>query len=117
MRISDWSSDVCSSDLPLFVADAKSRDFAFLFGDDVLPLHALGELAGVIARTAIKPGERQDERKRPRPGENSPPHQASAALSWSSTAISPATPATAVEMAAQVASLMPNASARPARPA
>src|SRR3546814_8156005 len=39
MRISDWSSDVCSSDLGLAVVD----------GDDAAPVHAPGNLMLVLA--------------------------------------------------------------------
>src|SRR3546814_4934016 len=41
MRISDWSSDVCSSDLPSFVADIQGAEGVTLYSEGLLlePLH------------------------------------------------------------------------------
>src|SRR3546814_19991479 len=49
MRISDWSSDVCSSDLLVFdlISDWRVSDQAF-------PQHAYGELVGLVATTKAK---------------------------------------------------------------
>src|SRR3546814_13942307 len=61
MRISDWSSDVCSSDLPAS-RPVLGADIVKLLG---LPGHGLGRRSGVhgigLARSAEKPesGERQ----------------------------------------------------------
>src|SRR3546814_4458491 len=40
MRISDWSSDVCSSDLPFTVGGLGAREMVFVFGATYFQLDA-----------------------------------------------------------------------------
>src|SRR3546814_19356629 len=52
MRISDWSSDVCSSDLQLLAAVVAALDPGI--GHDVLLLHArIAQEQGVVERLAV----------------------------------------------------------------
>src|SRR3546814_2105686 len=59
MRISDWSSDVCSSDLDAARAERRQRGFVdrLAVGDD----QAQTRRAGVDARQILRAAERRDE--------------------------------------------------------
>src|SRR3546814_9106754 len=64
MRISDWSSDVCSSDLGAVAADDAARTVPGAAADGAAPVHAvhrlgdevLGEVAGIGERPAVAAG-------------------------------------------------------------
>src|SRR3546814_12265306 len=61
MRISDWSSDVCSSDLTSNGRDVRAKDVALIFADAATGAHSpalvsQGKIANVIA---AKPTERR----------------------------------------------------------
>src|SRR3546814_2576675 len=70
MRISDWSSDVCSSDLFGIVADRQraSVRLGVIAGVEAEPVFAVGAGAGGIARPAVgigrcaKPRDRDFQR-------------------------------------------------------
>src|SRR3546814_16733835 len=55
MRISDWSSDVCSSDLPVTQSYAYARvppDLRAMYSDDVTLAHAVTRIAERCALSA-----------------------------------------------------------------
>src|SRR3546814_10496440 len=61
MRISDWSSDVCSSDLTSNGRDVRAKDVALIFADAATGAHSpalvsQGKIANVIA---AKPTDRR----------------------------------------------------------
>src|SRR3546814_17554314 len=61
MRISDWSSDVCSSDLTSNGRDVRAKDVALIFADAATRAHSPalvspGKIANVIA---AKPTDRR----------------------------------------------------------
>src|SRR3546814_20215435 len=51
MRISDWSSDVCSSDLLHRLLEPVARDIALHFGNHVVNALADRLLVGILAQT------------------------------------------------------------------
>src|SRR3546814_2431954 len=72
MRISDWSSDVCSSDLPLqsmTLADGRQltrQEFGLPDGRPVLYFHGGGSFsleAGIFHREAVQRNIRSEERR------------------------------------------------------
>src|SRR3546814_3635974 len=64
MRISDWSSDVCSSDLPIIAGIDAEEQAAMTLGRGNGPLHQRGAKAGAVeARQRIDALERSEERR------------------------------------------------------
>src|SRR3546814_2656734 len=70
MRISDWSSDVCSSDLPFLIADAGDRQrvqHALRLGDDLWTDTVSGEQGdqhGATPSNASPPLMKRSEERR-----------------------------------------------------
>src|SRR3546814_2664080 len=61
MRISDWSSDVCSSDLLRHTADRARGGFTQLLNEQPLALGAMGIALGALLAASVPPTRREDE--------------------------------------------------------
>src|SRR3546814_3477157 len=64
MRISDWSSDVCSSDLFGFLTDrmrVKNGDVISIAGSGLIQPRAEGEIAFVLKKDLKGPGVTEDQ--------------------------------------------------------